>query len=100
MIGRRREVAARLRTWHTTATNLTCRRPRRCTCLIFAIAVALMTVTATGASSYRPTAFPLVFETIPVVPCHDYWEFISRPASQGLLTKEQMELADLFCPAT
>jgi hypothetical protein len=79
---------------------MTFRRPRRCTCLILAAAAAFMTVTATGASSYRPSAFPLTFEILPAVPCHAYWEFLSRPALQGLLTKEEKELADLFCPAT
>jgi hypothetical protein len=83
----------------TVTSWMTFRRPRRCTCLILVAAAAFMTVTATGASSYRPSAFPLTFEILPAVPCHAYWEFLSRPALQGLLKKEEKELADLFCPA-
>ena len=83
----------------TVTSWMTLRRSRRCTYLLLAAAAAFMTMAAAGASSYRPSAFPLIFETLPAAPCHAYWEFLSRPASQGLLTKEEKALVDLFCPA-
>jgi hypothetical protein len=93
-------VRARADAAQQTVTSwLTFRRPRRCTFLTLAAAAAFMTMTVAGASSYRPSPFPLIFETLPAAPCHAYWDFLSRPASQGLLTKDEKAFADLFCPA-
>ena len=75
---------------------MTFRRPRRRSYLILAV-VAFMAMTAAGAFNYRPSAFPMMFEPLPVVPCHTCWEFLRSPALEGLLTKEQRTLADLFC---
>lgn len=94
MRSRGRALAAR----QTVTRWMTFRRPRRRSYLILAVAVAVMAMTAAGAFNYRPSAFPMMFEPLPVVPCHAYWEFLRSPALEGLLTKEQRTLADLFCP--
>jgi hypothetical protein len=51
-----------------------------------------LAVAAHGATTYRPSSFPLTFETLPSVDCHPYSEL------QGAITREQRSLMELFCP--
>ena len=71
---------------------------RLCTRRILSVSAVFLAVAAHGATTYRPSSFPLTFETLPSVDCHPYSEFLRRPELQGAITKEQRSLMELFCP--
>jgi len=71
---------------------------RRCTRRVLSVSVVFLALAAHGATTYRPSSFPLTFETLPSVDCHPYSEFLQHPELQGAITREQRSLLELFCP--
>jgi hypothetical protein len=71
---------------------------RRCTRRVLSVSAVFLAMAAHGATTYRPSSFPLTFETLPNVDCHPYSEFLRHPELQGAITGEQRSLMELFCP--
>ena len=71
---------------------------RRCTQTILSVSAVFLAVAAYGATTYRPSSFPLTFEPLPSVDCHPYSEFLRHPELQGTISREQRSLVELFCP--